>query len=104
MAETRDRARERLVRVAVAETLITAQMLQEQLAQAGIRSMLKNRDGTAVAMGGSYAQPFAMELFVLEGDADAASALLGGPPPPAVAPPALAAPPPKQRRWWHLFR
>lgn len=105
MTEGRDRARERLVRVAVAENTITAEMIRETLAQAGIRSMLKNRDGAAVVFGGGLAGSWSLEVWVLEGDADAAAVLLGGPPPPpALSPPAVPEAPAKRRWWSRLFR
>jgi hypothetical protein len=53
--------------------------------------MLKNMDPGSAALGGA-AVSFTIEVFVLEGDADAASALLGGDPdkqglpPPALGP------------------
>lgn len=107
MTEQRDRARERLVRAAVAENPITAEMIRDTLEQAGIRSMLKNRDPLSVNTGGAFAIPWAMEVWVLEGDAEAAAAVLGGAPPPEALPsPALPAKSPqRRRRWWsRLFR
>lgn len=99
MAEQRDRGRERLVRIAVAENPVTAELIRETLAAAGIRSTTRNQD-TLSSVYGSPPSPWALEVWVLEGDADAASALLGGTartelPPPAVTPPAR-----KRRRWW----
>ena len=100
MQHERDLARERLVRVAVAENPITAELIRETLTAAGIRCMTKNRDGLSVMFGGSTPVPWALEIWVLEGDADAASALLGGgPAAPPLPPPSLQRSTPK-RRWW----
>lgn len=99
----RDRSRERLVRVAIAENPLTAHLIQETLTRAGIRCMVKNRDPVSVAQG-VLASPWALEVYVLEGDADAAFLALGGE--AGEAPPPL--PPPAVpggagggvRRWW----
>jgi Putative prokaryotic signal transducing protein len=96
-ADSRDRRRERLVRVAVADNTFTAEFLKQQLREAGIRSLVRNREGgsgVVGAIGGTF------EVFVLEGDADLASHVLGGPPPEPLAPPALPAPKRVRRRWW----
>lgn len=98
MSEPRDRRRERLVRVAIAENPATAAVIQDTLEQAGIRSMLKNRDALAVTWG-SQGGPFSAEVYVLEGDADLASALLGGETRAALPPPALEEKK-RRRRWW----
>ena len=90
MTEKRDLARERLVRVAVAENPATAQLIRDALGDAGIRSMLRNRDNASAYLG-SVAAPFALEIYVLEGDADVASALLGNSPVPEPLPPATEA-------------
>jgi hypothetical protein len=87
MTGQRDLARERLVRVAVAENPATAQLICDALTEAGIRSMLRNRDNASAYLG-SLAAPFALEVYVLEGDADAASALLGDSTVPVPLPPA----------------
>ncbi len=96
-ADGRDRRRERLVRVAVADNTFTAEFLKQQLREAGIRSLVRNREGgsgVVSAIGGTF------EVFVLEGDADLASNVLGGPPEP-LPPPALPAPKRvRRRRWW----
>lgn len=102
--EQRDRARERLVQVAVAESAYTAELLRDQLAQAGIAAMVRNRDGASPWLG-PLGSAYSHELLVLEGDADAANALIGdGPPAPELSPPKLA-PSSKRaarprRRWW----
>lgn len=94
----RDRRRERLVRVAVAGNMFTAELLKQQLREAGIRSLVRNREGGSGVIGG-IAGTF--EVFVLEGDTDLAAAVLGGPPPEPLPPPALAAPKrARRRRWW----
>lgn len=97
MTGGRDIERERLVRVAVAENPATAQLIQDALAEAGIRSMLRNRDSAAAYLG-SLAAPFALEVFVLEGDADVAAALLGNSPVPESLPPPADAQPHRKRR------
>ena len=98
--EVRDRRRERLVRVAVADNTFTGEMLRDQLREAGIPSMLRNREGGVGVISGPGGT---FELFVLEGDAARASTVLGGNAPPESLPaPRLPAPPPstKRRRWW----
>lgn len=100
MTEQRDRARERLVRVAVAENPTTASMIRETLTGAGIQSMLKNRDATSVIWG-TAGTPWSVEVWVLEGDAEAAAAVLGGTPAPPLPPPAVE--PHHKRRWWQVF-
>ncbi len=72
----RDTAHERLVQVAVAENPATAQMIQDLLRQAGIRSLVKNTDSLFSVTGGMGGMPFTIEVFVLEGDAPAAEAIL----------------------------
>lgn len=96
----RDRRRERLVKVAVADNTFTAEMLKDQLREAGIPSVTRNREGGVGVLAG-FAGTF--EVFVLEGDADLASAVLGGgPAPEPLPPPSLPSPRvrPKRRRWW----
>ena len=95
----RDRRRERLTVVAVADNVFTAELLRDQLREAGIPSTLRNREGGAGvlgAVGGTF------ELAVLEGDVDLASTVLGGGTPPEPLPPAPLPQPParKRRRWW----
>lgn len=98
----RDRAHERLVRAAVAENPTTAELIRDTLAEAGIRSMVKNCDNLSVVYGGVAAGPWSLEVWVLEGDAAAAAAILGGTPAPPLPPPAVTAPP-RRRRWWHRW-
>jgi hypothetical protein len=96
----RDRRRERLVRVAVADNMFTAEFLRDRLKEAGIPSTMRNREGGAAVVGG-IAGTF--ELFVLEGDADLAAAVIGdGTPPESLPPPSLPAARPRtrRRRWW----
>ncbi len=74
MSPERDRAREPLVRVATAENPATADMLLDALKHAGIPAMSKNVDPLQAY---GLALPFTQEIFVLEGDAAAAEAVLG---------------------------
>lgn len=88
MNEPRDRSHEPLVQAAVAENPATAQMIQDLLRQAGIRSMVKNTNDASPFLGGS-ALSFTLEIFVLEGDAVAAEAILSDnrpAPPPRLGP------------------
>lgn len=100
MTEQRDIERERLVRVAVAENAATAQIIRDTLATAGIRSLLRNRDNASAYLG-SLAAPFTLEVYVLEGDAGAASALLDATsvPGPRPLPQAKAKPRKRRLRW-----
>jgi len=96
----RDRKRERLVLVAVADNVLTAELLRDQLREAGVPSTMRNREGGAVIVGGLGGT---FEISVLEGDADLASAVIGGDRPPDALPsPTLPGPRPrpKRRRWW----
>jgi hypothetical protein len=70
----RDRARERLVRVAVAESPMTAELLAGMLKEAGIRCMVKDVGPAPAVLGAGALASY--ELFVLEGDATAAAAVL----------------------------
>ncbi len=89
------------MRVAVAESSLTAEMIRESLEQAGIPAMLRNLDAASVTLGGSAAAPWSVEVFVLEHDAPLASALLGGTPvPEALPPPAVGSGVPARRHWW----
>jgi hypothetical protein len=93
----RDRRRERLVRVAVAENTFTAELLKQQLREAGIPALVRNREGGSGvigAIGGTF------DVFVLEGDADLASHVLGGPPLESLPLPALPPKRARRRRWW----
>ena len=96
----RDRRAERLVRVAVADNLFTAEFLRSRLRQAGIPCTMRNREGGAAIIGGIGG---IFELSVLEGDADLAAAVIGeGTPADPLPPPSLPAPRPRtrRRRWW----
>jgi hypothetical protein len=98
------RDQEPLVKVAVAENPLTAQLIQDSLAEAGIRSLLRNRDGAAVVLGTLGAGSWSIDVYVLAGDADAASVILGGEPvPEPLPPPSLASSPAKRRRRWRFF-
>lgn len=63
------------MRVAVAENPMTAQLLSELLEQAGIRSLIKNRGAAPAIYGTGVLASY--EVFVLEGDADAATRVIG---------------------------
>ncbi len=95
----RDRQHERLVLVAVADNTFTAQLLGDQLRDAGIASSIRNREGGASFVGGIGGT---FEVFVLEGDATLASHVLGAERMPESLPPPRRPPPPNQtrRRWW----
>ncbi|MGD9892031.1 MAG: DUF2007 domain-containing protein [Dehalococcoidia bacterium] len=96
----RDRQNERLVLVAVADNTFTAQLLGDQLRDAGIGCSIRNREGGAAIVGGISGT---FEVFVLEGDAALASDILGaGATPKSLPSPQLPPPPsrPKRRRWW----
>ena len=82
--EGRDPARERLVKAARFDNVVEAQLAHDRLEQAGIRSLLKNVDPLSAYETGAL--PLAIDLFVLEGDAEAAADLLADeelPPPHA---------------------
>lgn len=95
----RDRGRERLVLVAVADNMFTVQLLRDQLRDAGIACSVRNREGGAGIIGGISGT---FEVSVLEGDAPLAEAVLGGDPPQEALPPPHLPPSPRQkrRRWW----
>jgi hypothetical protein len=99
MTGERDRARERLVRVAVAENETTARLIHDELLRAGIRSLVKNADPTSAVYGG-VAAPWALEVYVLEGDVAAATTLLGGARAPEPLPPPALGAAPRRRPWW----
>lgn len=87
------------MQVAITGDRLTADLLAEQLAEAGIRSLVRDLAGTSMYTGplaGTY------DVHVLEGDAALASQILGGPPPEALPPPAIEPPRErrKRRRWW----
>jgi hypothetical protein len=97
----RDRQRERLLVVAVADNSVLAGFIREQLEQSGIPSTVRNREGGAAiigGIGGTY------EISVLEGDAERASAILAEDgQPDSLPPPQLSTSSgekPKRRRWW----
>ncbi len=74
MSTRRDRARERLVRVAVAENPMAAELLAGMLKEAGIRCMVKDVGPAPSFLGAGALASF--EIFVLDGDAAAAAAVL----------------------------
>jgi hypothetical protein len=75
--DDRDRAREPLVRVAVAENDFDAQLIHDELADAGIRSLVRSDDVLTSARAIGFAAPFSREIFVLEGDLARAREVLG---------------------------
>ena len=93
-AGQRDRSREKLVKVAVAENPPTAELIKQTLAEANIPCLIKNTSALGVIYGGGLSGSFALQVFVLEGDEAAALDALGGPPPDELPPPAL---PPRRR-------
>jgi len=100
MSGSRDRRSERLTLVAVADNVFTAELLRDQLCQAGIPCTMRNREGGAGIVGGITGT---FEIHVLEGDAGLATTILGDGAPPEPLPPPPLPPPPtrrKRRRWW----
>jgi hypothetical protein len=96
----RDRRRERLKVVAVAGSVFLAELLKDQLRQAGIPCVVRNRAGGAGVIGGIDGT---FEVSVLEGDFELATTVIGGDEPPAaLPPPALPAAKrrARRRRWW----
>ena len=90
----RDRGREKLVKIAVAENPPTAELIKQTLAGANIPCLIKNTDALGVIYGASLTGAFALQIFVLEGDEAAALEALGGPPPDELPAPSL---PPRRR-------
>lgn len=97
MSEARDRRGERLVRLAVAEDPATAEVWRDALEQAGIRSLVRNVDTLAAWSGGAA---LTLELLVLEGDVEAARAIVDAEPAPQQAEPRHH----RARRWPRLWR
>jgi hypothetical protein len=64
------------VRIAVAENPATAELVKQELADAGINSMTKNTDALGVMSGSLWSSPFSVEIFVLSGDEAAAQKVL----------------------------
>lgn len=95
----RDRGRERLKVVAVAGNTFVAELLKDQLRQAGIPCAVRNREGGVGVIGGVTGT---FEVSVLEGDFERAAAVIGGEAPPEALPPRAlpAAPRRRRRRWW----
>jgi hypothetical protein len=75
-AGSRDRSREPLVKLAVAENPATGEMIRALLEQAGIPSLVKNTDALGVLAGPLWTSPFSVQIFVLAGDEPAAQAAL----------------------------
>jgi len=72
----RDKSREPLVKIAVAENPATADLVQQVLAEAGIHCLAKNTDPLGVMYGTLWSSPFSVQIFVLWGDESAAQAAL----------------------------
>ncbi len=72
----RDRSREPLVKLAVAENPATGEMIRQLLEDAGVPSLVKNTDALGVLAGSLWTSPFAVQIFVLSGDEPAAQAAL----------------------------
>lgn len=72
----RNRAREPLVKIAVAENSPTAELVKQALADVGIRCLTKNTDPLGVMYGQLWSSPFSVQIFVLSGDESAAQAAL----------------------------
>jgi hypothetical protein len=79
MSDDADKAtrRERLVRVAIASSDMDAQILHDQLADAGIRSLIHGRDDLTASRGLGFSAPFSQEILVLEQDEARAREVLG---------------------------
>jgi carbamoylphosphate synthase large subunit len=93
-AQQRDRSREKMVKVAVAENLSTAELIKQTLAEAGVPCLVKNTSSLGVIYGGALGGSFALQVYVLEGDEAAAIEALGGRAPEALPSPSL---PPRRR-------
>lgn len=72
----RDRAREPLTKVAVAENPPTAELVRQLLDEAGIPCLVKNTDPLGVVYGSLWTSPFSVQIFVLSGDEAHAQAVL----------------------------
>jgi putative signal transducing protein len=72
----RDRAREPLIKLAVAENPATAEFIEQILAGEGIRCLIKNTDPVGVMSGSVWTSPFAVHVLVLQGDEPAAQRAL----------------------------
>ncbi|HLZ70811.1 MAG TPA: DUF2007 domain-containing protein [Dehalococcoidia bacterium] len=97
MSGQHDRRGERLVRLAVAEDPVSAEVWRDALAQAGIRSLVRNVDTLAAWSGGAA---LTLELLVLEGDLEAARAIVNAEPAEPILEPRHHRP----RRWRRVLR
>ena len=88
----RDRRRERLVKIAVVENGLTGEHIRQRLEAAGIACLVKNTDPLGVIYG--VTSPFAVQVFVLEGDELSALAALQDADPAILSAPGL---PPRRR-------
>jgi len=75
-SDGRDRSREPLVKIAVAENPATGEMVKQLLADAGVRCLVKNTDALGVLAGSAWTSPFSVQIFVLSGDEATAQAAL----------------------------
>jgi len=71
----RDRSREPLVKIAVAENQATAELVRQALTDVGIRCLAKNTDPLGVLYGSLWTSPFSVQVFVLSGDEAHAQAI-----------------------------
>ena len=79
----------------MAENPATAELIRQTLAEAGIPCLIKNTDALGVTYAAALTGAFAMQVFVLEGDEEAALVALGGREPESLPPPRL----PRLRRY-----
>jgi len=73
----RDRSREALVKIAVAENQATAELVRQTLADEGIHCLVKNTDPLGVLYGSLWTSPFSVQVFVLSGDEAKAQTIFG---------------------------
>lgn len=83
MSAGRDRAREQLVRIAVADDPATAEIWRAALRDAGVEALVKNANPLTALSGGAV---LSLEVWVLQGDADEALTVLGAEPAAGSAP------------------
>ena len=92
---------EPLVRIAIAENAFTAEMLRNQLSEAGIPSLV--RSNHSIILGPLAGGSFSFHVFVREADALRAAAVIGDGSPMDPPRPMLSAPARenrrKRRRW-----
>lgn len=91
----RDRSREPLVKIAVAENPATAELVKQILADSDVRCLVKNTDPLGVIYGSLWSSPFSAQIFVLAGDEGVAQAALAAAGFDTSAPIALPKPMPR---------